>query len=138
MNEVRWTKKEPRRTWKVYGDKTFFVEVVCWHKGYADEWAWNVYAYVYETHRHFDKPEFIKDHAPWHCGCTLDQKETSEPAMGIEYDWQKKYTTYKFGSDYAHYLDEYFATCGPDSIPRSVIQDAESLVAWLKADEGAE
>lgn len=130
-----WHKNTPKHIWNAGGDrKTFTVEVVCWARS-DGSYTWNIYAYVFDTHRHFDKPTFIAEHAPFHAGCTFDELQTTEPARGIKYDWQKKHVFYKFGSDYAHYMDDYYMQCGPDDMPGQVIADANALVIWLKGGD---
>lgn len=126
-----WHKAPAKHIWRVTTGRTFFVEVVAWSRS-DDRWTWNVYANIYDSHPLFGNTTAIMESAPFHGGCTLDEIITEEPARGIRYDWQRKVTYYRFGSDYAHSWDEGFLSWPPtEGIPTAVIRDAEALVAWL-------
>lgn len=133
MDALDWWKAESKRIWYVCREKKFTVEVVAWHS--ESGWHWNVYAYVFEGHDLFSRPEVLIGSAPLHGGCTLDKRTTSEPALGIRYDWQRKNTTIQIGSDYGHYGDEAYANFGPEhGIPPAIVDDANELAAWLKQE----
>ena len=120
---------KPSYEWTIAQNKTFSVTVYAWHRG--DDFGWNVYAHIFESHPLFNDVEAAKA-LPFHGGCTYDHLLTDEPAGGIQYDWQKVDKTLKVGSDYQHYTDDCFMTCDPaDGIPHSIEVDAVKLVITL-------
>lgn len=123
---------KPSYEWTIEKTRLFCVTVRAWSR--EDKFGWNVYANIFEEHPLFNNVEAAKC-LHFHGGCTYDQIITHAPAEGIKYDWQKEYKTLKVGSDYQHYMDEYFETCDPAyGIPSSVLYDAMQLVEQLKGN----
>ena len=114
-----------------YRGKDFMVEVVGWESP-KDKWNWNVYAYIYESHKLFgDKDKCLE--LPFNCGATLEDKIKTSPAWGIKYDWQKETETIKLGSDYNHIYDSYDHHPSPaDGIPANIYSDAKVLAEALE------
>lgn len=116
--------------------KTFTIQINAWEIS-PDNWVWNVYANIFESHPLFSKVEEAID-LPFHGGCTLDELHTTEPASGIIFDWQKVRKTLKVGCDYNHYCDEYFNHYNPDDgIPIQIKKDVELLIAELEANNAS-
>ena len=106
---------------------TYSIEVFVWE---MDEnfWIWNVYVYLLKTNKLFNDVKSAKN-LPFHGGCTLDKFFTNEPALGIEYEWQKEDKTLKVGCDYNHLDDDYYNKCNPDNgIPPEIISDVDRLI----------
>lgn len=138
MDELQLTIGEPSHEWNVYADReTFCVSIKAWHrKGVIglsdDEWTWNIYAHIYESHPLFSDPEKALNTLQFHWGATYEKFITVQEARGNKYDWQKDGKTLKIGNDYAHYEDDYFMACHPkDGIPLTIQQDALCLVGQL-------
>lgn len=116
--------------------QTHSVEVKSWSCAGMREgeiqWHWNVYAYIYETHPWFDKPEVLQTNLPLHYGASCSDLTITKPALGFKYDWQKEHHTFKFGSDYNHYTDPENQQSPLEGIPYYVERDALELVEWLK------
>lgn len=96
------------------------------------QWHWNVYGHVFETHPWFDKPEVLQTHMPLHYGASLSERRITEPALGLTRDWEKRYNTLVFGSDYNHYTDPENMQSPLEGIPYRVRTDALELAEWLK------
>ena len=130
--------------WVVFKNNEFSVVIKHWQRkgwnSFSGEFTkenmvminhWNVYANVFEGTELFDNIERLES-APWHGGVTYQEKFTQRPAKGIQYDWQKEHSYYKYGSDYAHVYDEHFETeDGKDGIPYEIQGNARALVNWL-------
>jgi len=127
----------PKTVWYVYRSGAFTVEIAAWrYTASGDEWTWGVYAHIFDTHPKFNDPRAIYENAPFHGGCTFEARRTHEPALGYRYDWQKMRETLVFGSDYAHYGDDYYQRSDPkDGIPGGILSDAESLVRYLNGGQ---
>jgi len=110
-------------------DKTFTVSAKAWLSG--DKWMWNVYAYIFDNHPLFLKPEIAKG-LPLNCGCTFDEITTSLPAEGIKYNWQKIKRKLVVGSDYAHIYDDHENHPSPVyGVPVNILADAKELAEAL-------
>jgi len=114
--------------WGIYKDRNFSVIVRGWKSG--DEFKWNVYANIFDTHPLFGNVEAMMS-MPLHGGPTYDRVITQEPAGGIKYTWQKVEKMYKIGSDYQHYQDHYDDYNYEDGIPPLIRNDAEELARFL-------
>jgi deoxyadenosine/deoxycytidine kinase len=120
----------PKYEWLVYRDTDFSVEIKSW--GDLDKHHWNVYAYIFDTHRLFNHFDAVYD-LHFHGGITYEQLIRHTPAQEIKYEWQKEYTYLKVGSDYSHLYDDWFATQNPaNGIPFEIKSDASKLVEELK------
>lgn len=123
---------KPRYEW-IWKGSQFSILVSC-HESFGDEWAWCIYALIYDNHPLFMNVEAAVEQLPWHCGCTYDERFTQEPARGIRYDWQRKGEWLKIGADYSHLHDEYFRACPPsEGVPGAVLSDARELFEALSA-----
>lgn len=122
--------KEPRKAieWVIYEDRNFRVLIRGWNRG--DEFKWNVYAFIFDTHPLFGKIDALMC-APFHGGVTYDTLITHEPARGIQYNWQKVDKFYKIGSDYSHHGDYYENDSYEDGIPPMIRHDSEELARHL-------
>lgn len=122
--------KEPQKAveWTIYKDSNFSVSVRGWKD--SVEFKWNVYAHIFDTHPLFGKVEVMMC-IPLHGGPTYDRLLVSEPAGGIQYDWQRVERTYKIGSDYQHAGDYYEECSYEDGIPPMIRHDAEELAKYL-------
>lgn len=122
--------KEPQKAveWVIYRDRNFSVLVRGWKSG--DEFKWNVYANIFDTHPMFGNVDAMKC-LPLHGGPTYDRVITMEPAGGIMYEWQKQEKSYKIGSDYSHAWDNYENDSYEDGIPPMIRHDAEELAQHL-------
>ena len=122
--------KEPQKAveWVIYKDRNFSVFVRGWKSG--DEFKWNVYACIFDTHPFFGNVDAMMS-IPLHGGPTYDRVISQEPAGGIKYDWQKVEKFYKIGSDYQHYNDYYDDCSYEDGIPPMIRHDAEQLAEFL-------
>lgn len=120
--------------WIKKGQK-FTVEVRCWSWS-ATEWAWNVYAHVFEGHPMYDRPKELMERAPLSGGCTFDQEKTCMPIGGPKYDFQKISKSYTVGCDYKHIWDDDYSMRAPESgIPRKIEADAIELSLWLESEQ---
>lgn len=120
----------PAYEWLVHRDDTFTVEIRGWTKEDGKS-GWNVYAHIFDSHPYFNDISKVQD-LPFHGGITYEQRITHSPAQGIRYDWQRNYETFKFGSDYQHLHDDWFATQDPSQgIPQEIKSDATQLVKGL-------
>jgi len=114
--------------------KDFNVEVVGWESE-KGKWNWNVYAYIFETHKLFADQDAWYE-LPFNCGATLEDRIITGPARGIRYDWQKETETIKLGSDYNHIHDNYDHHPSPaDGIPSNIYHDAKVLVESLTTNK---
>jgi len=119
--------------WTPVQAKNYTITIRAWFtKGLQgitqDEWHWNVYAHIFESHPLFQDVNKAIQCLPFHGGVTYDQKITSEPAQGTRWDWQKVHTSLKIGCDYSHYGDEYFADCDPkEGVPLDIQDDVKAL-----------
>jgi hypothetical protein len=122
--------KEPKKAveWVIHRTRDFSVIVRGWKSG--DEFKWNVYAYVFDTHPLFGKVEALMA-MPFHGGPTYDRFFNSSPAAGIKYEWQKEDKYYKIGSDYSHCYDNYENDSYEDGIPTMIRYDAQELAQHL-------
>lgn len=122
--------KTPKKAveWSIYQDRNFSVVIRGWKS--AEEFKWNVYAYIFDTHPLFGKVEAMMS-LPFHGGPTFDRVIRQEPAGGIKYDFQKVENFYKIGSDYSHAYDNYENDSYDDGIPAMIHHDAEELAQYL-------
>ncbi len=123
----------PAYEWIIRG-KDFAVQIRAWNKN-SEEWAWNIYALIFEAHPLFQKPEQTKQ-LHFHGGCTYDALFSSKPLEGIQYDWQREIQYIKVGSDYQHYMDHYENEDPKQGIPFSLQRDAEILFKELEECQG--
>lgn len=114
--------------WVIYKDRNFSVYVRGWKSG--EEFKWNVYGCIFDTHPLFGKVEAMKS-MPLHGGPTYDRLIVAEPAEGIKYEWQRVEKSYKIGSDYSHAFDNYEESSYEDGIPPMIRHDAEELAKYL-------
>lgn len=93
------------------------------------DWApnqWNVYAFIYPDHALFDSGELTEDtygsgEMPLHCGSTYCRWHK---------DTEGNVTSKQYGSDYAHYMDNYRNIS--DIIDAPIIStDANNLFNYL-------
>lgn len=131
-------KYHSRHSFFLAREKTFSVEMICW--SWPDgEWAWNVYAHVFEGHPLFSETDRLMTNAPLHGGCTFDQRVVRAPINGIKYEWQRETTTLTIGSDYKHCGSPDLSNYGPfDEIPWIVKRDAQELCEYLSEVVAAE
>lgn len=116
--------------WLVHRDDTFTVEIRGWTKEDGKS-AWNVYANIFDTHPYFNDIGKALD-LHFHGGVTYEQRITRSPAQGIRYSWQRDQEYLKFGSDYQHLHDDWFASQNPAlGIPHEIKVDATQLVKDL-------
>jgi len=115
--------------------KTFCVEVKAWQWS-EDEWAWNVYAHIFEASSMFSDTEWLMSNTHLSGGCTFDQDRITSPMGGIRWDWQRISRTRTVGSDYKHIWDADYSKHGPESgIPAMIKRDAVDLFEQLKERE---
>lgn len=112
-------------------EKTHSVEVKAWT--YSDtEWAWNVYAHVFEDHPLYGDKDALMD-APLHGGCTFDREKVEQPIGGPKYDFERITKSMVIGSDYRHLGSPDYSSHAPElGIPWMVEKDAIELAEWLK------
>lgn len=122
--------QEPQKAveFSIYRGKNFSVFIRAWKSG--DEFKWNVYACIFEGHPLFGNVDAMMC-MPLHGGPTYDRVITQEPARGVEYDWQSVEKSYKIGSDYSHYQDNYENDSYDHGIPPMIRHDAEELAKHL-------
>lgn len=123
-------KMSEHHAWFIKG-KTHTVEIKCWQWS-ETEWAWNVYAHIFETHPLFGNPKRIYENAPLSGGCTYDKAEISSPYQGVVYDHQRINRKYVFGCDYKHIWDDDYSNNTHENMPWKVKSDAEILFEWLE------
>lgn len=112
-------------------EKTYCVEVKGWTFS-EDEWAWNVYAHVFEEHALYGKQAALED-APLHGGCTFDQEKVVQPIGGPRYGFERITKSMTVGNDYKHIGSPNLSQHDPkDGIPWVVEKDAIELAEWLK------
>ncbi len=130
---MNWEKHEE---WKKRG-KGFMVEVKHWKRDPILDPImrnggnkWNVYAYIYPTHPHFQNfsgAAMFQDAAnalPFHGGPTYLRVHWEDDASKI--------TCYQVGSDYEHLYDEQFSFCETEEHADTQFRDAEELFTWLE------
>jgi len=127
---------------KIKSTKDFSVVAIGWKS--RDQWNWNVYANIFESHPLFNDAEKAKN-LPFNCGCTFDKLITESPTKDKSewYDFDREYKTLKVGSDYNHIHDDYDNHPSPfDGLPGFIERDALELVKslmtrnsnWLKSN----
>lgn len=122
--------QEPQKSveWGIYRGKKFTVFIRGWKSG--EEFHWNVYACIFEGHPFFGNGDAMFS-MPLHGGPTYDRFIIAEPVEGIKYAWQRIEKSYKIGSDYSHYGDNYEHCSYDDGIPPMIRHDAEELAQFL-------
>lgn len=114
-------------------EKDYSVEVKAWVFA-ENEWAWNVYAHVFEGHPVYGDKDALMNQAPLHGGCTFDQEKVVQPIGGPTYDFQSIDKSMTVGSDYKHLGSPDLSQDDPkDGIPWIVENDAKELAEWLAA-----
>lgn len=125
----------------VFKGKDFGIIVSCHglDRDAHDNWAWCLYALIYDSHPLFNDAESAIENLPWHGDCTYEERFFQEPARGIRYQWQRKGEWLKIGCDYSHYGDEFYRSESPeDGIPASIQRDAQALFDALRARQQGE
>jgi hypothetical protein len=107
----------------------FSVEVYSWKDG--DEFRWNVYAYLFDTHPMFNNVKWAKM-LPFQRGCNYSKYITYEPATKREEQWEQTAKLQKLGCDYNHYGDYFECDDPKDGISSTVLRDANLLVKELQ------
>lgn len=133
---IEWS---PKREWWFNGPD-FLVQVKHHIAGFDDDEGrnrWNVYAFVYPKHPHFQAfsgENMMQD------ACTALPLHRGPSYHRVHYDAKGAVTAHQVGCDYAHIHDERFQKSGPeDQFPNgTVFQDAQDLIQWLKIRETAE
>ena len=131
MNETKFQKQSSF----YIKSKTFSVEVKAWQWS-EDEWAWNVYAHVFENSSMFNDIEWLMTNAALSGGCTFDQDKITSPMGGVRWDWQRISRSRTVGSDYKHIWDSDYSQHGPElGIPSKIKTDAIELFEQLTERE---
>lgn len=131
MTEPKWDHADRWRTRK----KDFMIEVCRWGLGLGTPYSknvWNVYVYLYEGHRLFDRAS--------RCNDTSDAYPLIEMHGGITYfrkhfDGNQKITSIQIGCDYAHAWDESYEEMTTKDEAGPIFHDAQQIIEFL---EGAE
>jgi len=125
---INWQKKN---VWHSRGNN-FLVEVYHYTVGkyefdHDGSNRWNVYAYIYPTHPHF---EAFTSNDMWQEAATI-MPFHSYPSHLSKPMYDGKVTCVKVGSDYNHLYDEDFTFMDTKEEAWEVFQDAERLYNWL-------
>lgn len=137
--------ENPSHEWVIVRNKQFSVVVKHWQrKGFSVNLPyeltpenmimihhWNIYVNVFQGTKLYDDLNIVLG-APFHGGVTYEEHFIQSPAQGVKYDWQKDFSYYKIGCDYAHYCDEEFERYdGKDGIPWEIRADLQELLSYL-------
>lgn len=125
----------PAYEWNPVQEKTYSIQIRCWSRDEISEIkrVWNVYALIFDGHPLFNELERAKN-LPFHGGCTYDKNITTEHAMpeSERASWMRTSRCLKVGSDYSHYLDDYFESADPsEGVPFEIQKDVQELADAL-------
>ena len=109
------------------------VEAKAW-TNHNNEWQWNVYAHINETHPIYGDHDKIMD-LPVYKGVTFDEIRTTGPMGGLEYDWQKIHSIKTIGCDFQHLDDERLPRPSPfvcgEKLPAHIMICVQDLIEAL-------
>lgn len=112
-----------KRIWKQH-EKGFTIELVNWRHQIDDQEKWNIYVYVYPTHKWYQNNiDMLKNGAYY----DLDQS-SSPPFHGGITRCEIHPQSIEIGCDYQHLGDEFYAI---ESDPHTFEYDINLLINWF-------